>query len=67
MVAYALVKGYRQNVVRIRPFITDAEYHHLNRTWVMMKSRRDYKAIKAKIAEYEKRAETDKNPDSENE
>ncbi len=65
-VAYDLVKIYRHDILRVRPFITDSELHQLNRQWVMMKSRRDYKAIKAKIAEYEKRAETDKNPDSEN-
>lgn len=58
-VAYALVKGYRQDVVKIRPFISDSEYHHLNRQWVLMKSREDYRAIQKQIAEYKKRGESD--------
>ena len=66
-VSYALLKGFRRDVVRVRPYISDPEYYILNRQWVMMKSCEDYKAITEIIAEYEKRAETDKNPDSENE
>ena len=55
-VSYALVKSYRQGVVKIRPFISDTEYYQLNRSWVMMKSRKDYRAIWRQIDEYEKRA-----------
>ncbi len=63
-VAYDLVKIYRRDITRVRPFITESELHQLNRQWVMMKSRSDYKAIKAVIAEYEKRAEADKKPET---
>ena len=63
-VSYALLKGFRRDVVRVRPYITDTEYYFLNRQWVMMKSCEDYKAITETIAEYEKRAEADKRPDS---
>lgn len=66
-VSYDLVKIYRHDIIRVRPFMTDSEFHQLNRQWVMMKSRRDYKTIKAIISEYEKRTEADKKPDLENE
>ena len=56
-VAYALVKTYRRDVVRIRPFVSDLEVQRLNRQWVMMRSFRDYWAIKDKLSEYEKRSD----------
>ncbi len=63
--SYSKVKLFHKSVTSVRPFISENEFYNLNRQWVMMKSCRDYKAIKAKIAEYEKRADPDKKPDSE--
>lgn len=57
-VAYALVKAYRRDVVRIRPFVSDLEVQRLNRRWVMMRSFRDYWAIKDTLSEYEKRSDS---------
>lgn len=64
--AYGLVKGLRQDIIRIRPFITDNEFHQLNRQWVMMKSGHDYLHIRRQIEEYEKRGE-DNDTDGEDE
>ena len=57
-IAYDLVKSFRHSVVEVRPFITDEEFHRLNRSWVLMKSRDDYRAIQKQIAEYKKRGES---------
>ena len=57
-ISYDLVKTFRHAVVEVRPFITEAEYHRLNRQWVLMKSREDYRAIQKQIAEYKKRGES---------
>ena len=59
LVSYRMAKRYRHSVVEVRPFISDAEYHHLNRQWVLMKSREDYRAIRKQIADYKKRSDSD--------
>lgn len=61
-ISYALVKGHRQDMIKVRPFITDAEFYMVEREWVMMKSLDDYKALYRKISEFEGR-ETPKNPE----
>ncbi len=60
IVSFRMFKRFRRSVVEIRPFISDSEYHHLNRRWVTMKSREDFKAIKQQISEYVMRIENDK-------
>lgn len=59
IVSFGMVKRFHRSVVAIRPFISDSEYHHLNRKWVTMKSRDDFKAIKQQISEYLRRIEND--------
>lgn len=53
--AYATLKDYRHSVTAIRPFITEQEYHMLNRQWVLMKSKADYQNILKMLADYAKR------------
>ena len=53
--AYATLKDYRHSVTAIRPFITEQEYHMLNRQWVLMKSKADYQNVLKMLADYAKR------------
>ena len=59
LISYGLLKQGRLNIIRVRPFISELEYHQLNRQWVMMKSKADYLAFKQQIEEYNQRAEMD--------
>ena len=59
MFSFRMVKRFHRSVAEIRPFLSECEFHHLNRKWVTMKSQEDYKAIRILISEYEKRAEHD--------
>ncbi len=56
IISFEMVKGFRRSVTEIRPFLSEDEYLHLNRKWVMMKSREDYKVIKQRLSEYKERA-----------
>ena len=52
-----LLRDQRRAIIRVRPFITDSEYHHLNRQWTKIRSLDDYRAFHRKVSEYSHRVE----------
>lgn len=52
-----LLRDQRRAIIRVRPFISDSEYHHLNRQWTMIRSQDDYRAFHRKVSEYSRRTD----------
>ena len=55
LIACSLLRGYHNKVREIRPVISDVERFGLDRRWVKMKSRNDYREIMALIDGYSER------------
>ena len=58
--SYEKLKDFKKSVTVIRPYITDSEYHMLNRKWVLMNSKADYKNILETLQTYAKRSDAQK-------
>lgn len=65
--SYYWSRQFQKECTALRPFISDNEYHKLNRQWVTMTSRADYLAIKQQLAEYNKRIDLEKRAELVNE